>query len=66
MQYAITDKPEHKDFSVERAMTTDFPETGFQPLYFIVESLESLQTQMRLVSLDYIATARTGCITSYS
>ena len=28
-------------------MTTDFPETGFQPLYFTVDSLEGMKTLMR-------------------
>ena len=51
IQYAVTDKPEHREFDIGLAMTTDFPETGFQPLYFTVESLEDIKTLMRYKKL---------------
>ena len=46
LQYCVTDKPEHREFDIAAALVTTYPETGLQPLYFVVESLDSMKNKM--------------------
>ena len=46
LQYCITSKPEHRDFDINAAIVTKYPERGLQPLYFVVESLDDMKNKM--------------------
>ena len=46
LQYCVTGTPEHMDFDLDAAMVTKYPETGLQPLYFVVESLDVMKNKM--------------------
>lgn len=46
LQYCVTDKPEHRDFDISAALVTKYPESGLQPLYFVVESLDDMKDRM--------------------
>ena len=46
LQYCITSKPEHRDFDINAAIVTEYPESGLQPLYFVVESLDDMKNKM--------------------
>ena len=46
LQYCISDKPEHRDFNISAAIATKYPESGLQPLYFVVESLDNMKNKM--------------------
>ena len=46
LQYCLTDKPNHKVFDIDNALVTKYPETGLQPLYFVVNSLDDMKNKM--------------------
>ena len=46
LQYCVTSKPEHRVFDISSALVTKYPETGLQPLYFVVESLDNMKDKM--------------------
>jgi phenylalanine-4-hydroxylase len=46
LQYCITDQPEHRDFDINAAIVTKYPESGLQPLYFVTESLDDMKNKM--------------------
>ena len=45
-QYCVTQEAEHKDFDIQDAVATSYPETGLQPLYFVVENMDDMRSKM--------------------
>ena len=46
LQYCVTDNPEHREFDINAALVTKYPESGLQPLYFVAESLNNMKNKM--------------------
>jgi len=48
-QYCVTQDAEHKDFDIQAAVATSYPETGLQPLYFVAENMDDMRNKMMWV-----------------
>lgn len=46
LQYCISDAPKRQDLVIETAIATRYPETGFQPLYFVAKSLKDMRKKL--------------------
>lgn len=47
LQYCRSDKPIRKKFDIDECLVTKYPEAGFQPLYFVANSLEDMRIKIR-------------------
>ena len=48
-QYCVTQDAEHKDFDIQAAVATSYPETGLPPLYFVAENMDDMRNKMMWV-----------------
>jgi len=46
LEYSVSDKPEHKPFEPSKIVTTKYPITEYQPIYFIAESFQAAQQSL--------------------
>ena len=49
VQYALSDKPEFRQFDPPKTSIQKYPITEYQPIYYIAESFEAAKEKMRWV-----------------
>ena len=46
LEWALSDKPEHRSFDPEKTGVTKYPITQHQPLYYVTDSFEDAKQKM--------------------
>jgi len=46
LEYSVSDKPEHRPFEPSKIVTTKYPITEYQPVYFIADSFQSAKESL--------------------
>ncbi|KAJ2372767.1 hypothetical protein IW150_003956 [Coemansia sp. RSA 2607] len=47
LEYALTEKPEHRSFDPSHASTQKYPITEYQPIYFVADSFRDATSKLR-------------------
>eukprot|EP00057_Strongylocentrotus_purpuratus_P031955 XP_786206.1 PREDICTED: tyrosine 3-monooxygenase isoform X1 [Strongylocentrotus purpuratus] len=51
LQYALSDKPEHRPFEPNKTAIQEYQDKNYQPIYFVADSFSDAQSKLRLYAM---------------